>query len=490
MVRFSVMMLATATLAMAMCRVSIAANANDFLDFSYDRSNNGTIELPGRLFVPTNYDSSKQYPIVLFFHGKGEYGSDNTSQVNGNIDHLLAAAKSRDFFLYAPQSGSPAWSTGAVTQAMDMVNFATRTYNIDTSKIYTTGLSAGGGAAKIAITNYVDTFAAAVPVCGVSAGDPTKLVGKPIWVFHARDDGTVNISQSHNFINDIRAANGGKPKLVYPLNASTSNPYYNNGSPYYSDGSTFYNENNLRYTEYASGDHGIWGRAYNEQPMYDWLLSQSHLPHKIATSESVLFDFGSTTAMTAPDAQGRTWNSASLYVESTIGPAAFSYALASNGQRTSISLSIPDKFGSSRASGAATGSIYPTEVAQDSWATYKSDPAAMELDGLDPLAHYRLTIFASDTDSDGTYKRNTRYTIGGLSYDLDIINNLDKTVVFQDISPDASGRLLLTVSAVNGSRYASISSLELTAVPVPEPASLGLLALALLACRRPRRCAC
>ena len=34
-----------------------------------------------RLLLPKDFSESKQYPIVLFLHGAGERGSDNTKQL-------------------------------------------------------------------------------------------------------------------------------------------------------------------------------------------------------------------------------------------------------------------------------------------------------------------------------------------------------------------------------------------------------------------------
>ena len=44
------------------------------------RSDSGP-KLPYRLFVPSPYDASKQYPLILFLHGAGERGDDNGLQL-------------------------------------------------------------------------------------------------------------------------------------------------------------------------------------------------------------------------------------------------------------------------------------------------------------------------------------------------------------------------------------------------------------------------
>ncbi|MDQ6844301.1 MAG: phospholipase, partial [Bacteroidota bacterium] len=38
--------------------------------------------LPYRLLLPAKYDSTEKYPLIIFLHGSGERGDNNTSQLN------------------------------------------------------------------------------------------------------------------------------------------------------------------------------------------------------------------------------------------------------------------------------------------------------------------------------------------------------------------------------------------------------------------------
>src|SRR3954447_5730553 len=81
-----------------------AANVADFIDFSLRNSSNQVV-LPGRLYVPPEASNTAvPRPFILFLHGGGEDGTNNTSQINVNIDNLLAEAKRRGAYLYAPQT--------------------------------------------------------------------------------------------------------------------------------------------------------------------------------------------------------------------------------------------------------------------------------------------------------------------------------------------------------------------------------------------------
>ena len=70
--------------------VSIAGSqtVNDFT------SGKGTYfgtTLPFRLFIPKTYSVTKKYPLVLFLHGAGERGTDNTKPVSDNLGALIWA---------------------------------------------------------------------------------------------------------------------------------------------------------------------------------------------------------------------------------------------------------------------------------------------------------------------------------------------------------------------------------------------------------------
>ena len=80
------------------CQLSVAAG--------WVFTNAQGTQLPYRLFLPPKYDPATNYPLVLFWHGAGEVGTDNVGQMkdNGQFSFLSAAnlAKFPCFYL-APQ---------------------------------------------------------------------------------------------------------------------------------------------------------------------------------------------------------------------------------------------------------------------------------------------------------------------------------------------------------------------------------------------------
>jgi predicted peptidase len=66
-----------------------AATVDDLVPGVYT---NAQGRLPYRLFIPTNYNPSLKYPIVLFMHGSGESGTDNRLQLTVHTGVLVFAS--------------------------------------------------------------------------------------------------------------------------------------------------------------------------------------------------------------------------------------------------------------------------------------------------------------------------------------------------------------------------------------------------------------
>ncbi|NJK86710.1 MAG: hypothetical protein HC906_12795, partial [Bacteroidales bacterium] len=113
--------------------------------FLYGNYNSATNPFKYRLFVPENYDSTKNYPIVLTLHGAGETGNDNEIQIS--LNHIATCWADSAFqskhpcFIFSPQTPVYGWGYASV---MEMLDSLVNSYSIDTNRIYITGLSMGG----------------------------------------------------------------------------------------------------------------------------------------------------------------------------------------------------------------------------------------------------------------------------------------------------------------------------------------------------------
>jgi predicted peptidase len=261
------------TVAAAASRPAVAASINDFVQYSYFDTSN-TRQLPGLLHVPAGYaiNPSAARPLILFLHGAGESGTNNLLQINSNIDNLLAAAKTRDAFLYAPQTNIGWGNSTLLSHAMTMIDRAISDRNVDPNRIYVTGLSMGGGGVWNFGNLFADRVAASVPVCAVyptSSFRPSIMIDEPIWAFHGRSDTVVPVQVTREVINTL-VTEAGLPIPTYPATSNTFFPNTRFDFP----------PTDLHYTD-MRGNHDIWFQVYNQSTngaMYDWMFSHGVVP--------------------------------------------------------------------------------------------------------------------------------------------------------------------------------------------------------------------
>jgi predicted peptidase len=238
--------------------MSVLAQSNDYPDFEklVYKTEKGT--LPYRLLKPLNYDKNKKYPLVVFFHGAGERGTDNQIPLTHIAGLFLNESHRKNFpcFVVVPQCPVDVrwvevdWGANMHTlptnpstplqMTLELLGNLQSQYAIDEDRWYATGLSMGGYATWDIIARYPQKFAAAVPVCG-GGDEKTALVIKniPIWAFHGGLDKVVKTFRSQNMIKAIQQA-GGTPK----------------------------------YTEYPNVGHDSWKPAYLEPQLLSWLFAQ------------------------------------------------------------------------------------------------------------------------------------------------------------------------------------------------------------------------
>jgi predicted peptidase len=252
----------------------------------------GGTTLPFRLFVPKADKATEKYPLILFLHGAGERGNDNTKPVRDNLGALIFARDSTQVkhpaFILAPQCPAAPnqwvdvpWGNGNYVQdrtpisnelrnVVDMLDSVLRMYSIDTNRLYAVGSSMGGFGTWDIVTRYPRKFAATIPVVG--AGDPSKMgliSHMGIWAHHGDADPTVPVSGSRNM---MMALESGGSKLYF-TNCDFKSCQ---GPPKSKVEDTVSGRNPPRhvYSEYRGLDHGLWYSAYSQYGgMIDWLFS-------------------------------------------------------------------------------------------------------------------------------------------------------------------------------------------------------------------------
>lgn len=212
-----------------------------------------------RQLIPDT-NTLRRYPLVIFLHGSGERGNDNEAQLKWGVMNLATDQNMmmHPSFVIVPQCPEKmSWSNFsfennrtemhlqlAPTKPMELlislIHQLIKTRNIDSNRIYITGLSMGGYGTYDAIERYPNLFAAAVPVCG--GGDVSRapfIAHIPIWIFDGAEDPLVNPLNSLNMLQALTKA-GAHPG----------------------------------FTQYPEVGHFSWLGAYSDSLMLEWLFRQ------------------------------------------------------------------------------------------------------------------------------------------------------------------------------------------------------------------------
>lgn len=204
----------------------IQANLDRVMEKKTFSASNG-MQMPYRLFIPSDYTGETAYPLVVFLHGRGQRGTQNESKIFDDValftdDNSIVSPNGQHRFpsiVLVPQcsdhSPDQEWahwvgnspekpfaglgkdgsyqqheepsSSGAA--ALELIEATIKNYAIDPNRVYITGVSMGGFGTWEFTTRRPDLFAAAVPMAGYS--DPSKadkIKDIPFWIFHGDQD--------------------------------------------------------------------------------------------------------------------------------------------------------------------------------------------------------------------------------------------------------------------------------------------------------------
>lgn len=182
---------------------------------------------PAVLFVPADYDPSREYPLIVFLHGAGERGDDGLRQTQVGIGNAIRENPDRfPCLVFMPQCPTGQWwsevpgrggDNSGHAHISDGIDSIMARYNIDEDRVTLTGLSMGGYGTFSYGAREASRFAAFMPICG--GGDEanaTSLATRPMWVFHGDADSVVPIERSQLMVDAIKKAGGDVKFTVYP----------------------------------------------------------------------------------------------------------------------------------------------------------------------------------------------------------------------------------------------------------------------------------
>jgi len=156
---------------------------------------------PYRVYVPSSYNGSKTFPLIIALHGMG--GDENSIFDQYANGAFKTEAERRGYIVACPKGREPAsMYTGAAEQdVLDVMSEMQKAYRVDLDRVYLTGHSMGGFGTWSIAMDHPDLFAAIAPISG--GGDPKKMdriVRIPELVVHGDSDNTVPVQRSREMV--------------------------------------------------------------------------------------------------------------------------------------------------------------------------------------------------------------------------------------------------------------------------------------------------
>lgn len=215
---------------------------------------------PYQVYVPSSYEASRAWPVVLFLHGAGERGGDGLLQTTVGIAAAIRRYPERfPAIVVMPQAPRDSfWAGPPGDAALAALDRTCEEFNVDSNRIYLTGLSMGGHGSWYLGYHNVERFAALLVVCGFIGDRPNRptvvppgkgtpyqrmaarLRERPIWIVHGEADSAVPVTESRLMNEALRAVGA-----------------------------------DVHYTELPGTDHDSWTATYHSESIVRWLFEQS-----------------------------------------------------------------------------------------------------------------------------------------------------------------------------------------------------------------------
>ncbi|MCC7144336.1 MAG: prolyl oligopeptidase family serine peptidase [Candidatus Eisenbacteria bacterium] len=225
-----------------------------------------------QIYVPADYATRTDWPVILALHGSGERGSDGLRPTLVGLAPAIRANPARwPALVVFPQCpADQAWNGPAAAIALNSLDQTMRDFHCDPDRVYLTGLSMGGNGAWFLAYRDPERYAALAPICGwvlhrSSPGLPDgelvvhdarhgtaadslaflarRLQRLPTWIFHGEEDPVVNVEhsrQAHLALGRLGA--------------------------------------DVHYSELPGIGHGAWDPAYASGGFIEWLFTQRRRP--------------------------------------------------------------------------------------------------------------------------------------------------------------------------------------------------------------------
>ncbi len=232
------------------------------------------------VYIPRDYDPSKQYPLVLFMGDASKIGPDPTFALTACYGATVWATASEqakhECFVVVPQydTGEPVVNDDYEASeyldiTVDLVKHLKTRYSIDPDRVYNTGQSMGGMMSIAMDIKYPDMFAASFLVaCHWGADLVGPMAGDNLWILVSEGD-----TKAYPGMNAITATlQGAGAKLAQATwdGKSSAEQFAAGVAGMIAQGAS------VNYTILTDGDHmSTFDLAYQIEGIRDWLFEQT-----------------------------------------------------------------------------------------------------------------------------------------------------------------------------------------------------------------------
>ena len=247
------------------------STATGFVNFSFSVDG---MERTAGLYVPPDYDSSEEWPLIVFLHGGGGNGNNNGDALTERFYRqglvrtiqnyperfpaLVAFPRCPEDKIWSPIPADPVQSDwrlevhgrepapDAETHVTAVIDGIIAAYAVDEDRVVITGYSMGGEGSIRYAALHPERIAAVASAAGsavIVPEDAPVLARMGVWLFQGETDHLSTAPLAKRMVAAIRASGG--------------NPLY---------------------TEYAGVGHGMANRVYEDAEVIAWMLDQRRGP--------------------------------------------------------------------------------------------------------------------------------------------------------------------------------------------------------------------
>jgi phospholipase/carboxylesterase len=173
------------------------------------------------VYVPEQYDESREWPVVVALHGGSGNGRDF-------LWTWVRDAKRTGHILVAPTAVGSTWGEVDELGLLEIVAWMRGRYRIAANRVLLTGLSDGATFGLLYGLAHPDVFRALAPCCGVfhpanfANGNLDRARDVPIYLVHGALDFLFPVGLAHLTRDTLTAAGA---RLVYREIAELSHTY-------------------------------------------------------------------------------------------------------------------------------------------------------------------------------------------------------------------------------------------------------------------------